>query len=129
MNLQKVKSFIGFFILFAYISIGIFGLFQFGHAVEEPMLNCPYTEGGYSICNNSLSHINNWRQFSNAIFLSLLIFSFLGLILYFFSKQNLLNQKQYFYKWKYYLDNKKLYKQSEGIIKWLSLLENSPSLA
>ncbi|OGI57481.1 hypothetical protein A3B85_00585 [Candidatus Nomurabacteria bacterium RIFCSPHIGHO2_02_FULL_37_13] len=130
MNLQKIKSFIGIFILLVYISIGVFGLLQFNHMNETPMVNCPYTQNGYSICENSFGHINNWHQFSNAIFPSLFIFSFfiLGIILYFLNKQNFLNQKQYFYNWKYYLYNKKLYKYPDRIIKWLSLFENSPSL-
>lgn len=131
MNLQNKKLLIGAFVLLAYISIGIFGLFQFSHMSETPMVNCPYTQNGSSICENSLNHIQDWRQFSNAIFSPLFIFSFLilGIILYFFNKQNFLNQKQYFYKWKYYLDNKKLYSYQNKIIKWLSLFENSPSFS
>ena len=98
---------------------------------EAPMINCPYAENGYSICENTLQHVDKWRQFSNVIFPSLFIFSFLilGIILYFFGKQNFLNQKRHFYKWKYYLYDKKLYTYQERIIKWLSLFENSPSFS
>ncbi|KKS99294.1 MAG: hypothetical protein UW07_C0016G0009 [Candidatus Nomurabacteria bacterium GW2011_GWF2_43_8] len=129
MNLRSAKLFLGLFILLAYIGIGIFGLFQFGHMSEAPMANCPYAENGFSVCANGLDHINDWRQFSNATFTSLFIFSLLilGIILYFFNQHNLLNQKQHFYKWKYYLDNTKSYTLSQEIIKWLSLFENSPS--
>lgn len=131
MNLHIIKFFLGSFLLVAYISLGIFGLFQFSHLAETPMINCPYTSNNFSVCENSFSHINNWRQFSDVIFPSLLIILILGLgmILYFFNKQNFLNQKQYFYKWKYYLNHKKSHAYTSRIIKWLSLLENSPSLA
>jgi hypothetical protein len=130
MNLRNIKLFIGISILIAYISIGIFGLFTSNHVASTPMANCPYAQNSYSICENSFSHINDWRQFSNVIFPSLFIFSFLilGIILYFFNEQNFFNQKQYFYEWKYYLDNKKSYSFQNRIIKWLSLLENSPSI-
>lgn len=130
MNLHKAKLFIGAFVLIAYISIGVFGLFKFSHMDEAPMVNCPYAQNGYSICENNLSHINNWRQFSSVILSSLFVFLFLilGAILYFFNKQDFLNQEQYFYKWKYYLYNKKLYTYPNRIIRWLSLFENSPSL-
>jgi len=131
MSLFNTKLFIGLFILLAYISIGVFGLFQSSHISETPMMNCPYAENGFSVCENGLNHVNNWRQFSNTIFPSLFIFLILilGIVLYYFSKQNFLNLKQYFYKWKYFLDNKVLYKSPNKIIKWLSLLENSPSFA
>jgi hypothetical protein len=116
--------------MFAYISIGVLGLFEFSHMSEAPMANCPYADNGSSLCENSLDHINNWKQFSNATFPSLLLLSFLtilGLVLYFFGQKNFLNQKQYFYKWKYYLYNKKLFVYPNKIIRWLSLFENSPS--
>lgn len=129
MKSYNTKLFLGIFILLAYIGIGVFGLFKFSHMSEMPMVNCPYTGNGFSICENTLDHINRWQQFSNATFPSLLIFSLLilGVILYLLGKQNFLNQNQYFYKWKYYLYNKKLYTYDNKIIKWLSLLENSPS--
>ena len=127
---RNIKLFLGVSILFAYVSIGIFGLFQFNHMAEKPMINCPYAQNGYAVCSNGFDHINDWRQFFNAIFPSLLTFSFLvlGLILYSFSKRNFFNeQSKLFLKWEYYLDNKKLYTYPNKIIKWLSLLENSPS--
>jgi hypothetical protein len=131
MSLDKTKLLIVVFVLLAYISIGVFGLFEFNHMSEKPMANCPYAENGFSVCDNNLGHINNWRQFSNTTFSSLFVFSLLilGIVLYFFGKQNFLNQKQYFYRWKYYLYNKKLYTYLNKIIKWLSLFENSPSLS
>lgn len=131
MTLRNIKLFIGVAVLLVYISIGVFGLFKLDHMSETPMVNCPYAENGYALCDNSLDHINNWQQFSNVTFSSLFIFSLLmlGIILYFFSKQNFLNQKQYFYKWKYYLYKRKLYTFPNRIIKWLSLLENSPTFS
>src|SRR3989344_9589427 len=134
MKLYNAKLFLGFFILLAFISIGVFGLLQWNHTshmAEAPMINCPYAENGYSICENTLQHVDKWRQFSNVIFPSLFIFSFLilGIILYFFGKQNFLNQEQYFFKYRYYLDNKKLHTFSDKITRWLSLFENSPSLS
>jgi len=130
MILRNLKLFIALFIFLAYMGIGIFGLFQFSHVSGVPMANCPYSKNSFSVCDNSLGHINNWRQFSNTIFPSLFIFSLLifGIILYFLNKRNFLNQKQYFYKWKYYLYNKKLDTSPNRIIKWLSLLENSPAV-
>ncbi len=134
MSLRKIKLFIGVSALIAYISIGVFGLFnanQMNHMHGTPVSNCPYAQNGFSVCDNSLEHINNWRQFSNIIFPSLFIFSllFLGIILYFYNKQNFLNQKKYFYRWKYYLYSKNLDTYPNKIIKWLSLFENSPSYA
>ena len=134
MSLYKIKSSIGVSILLVFISISVFGLLQFNHidhATEAPMVNCPYAQNGYSICNNNLDHINNWRQFSTATFLSLSIFSFLilGIVLYLLGKQNFLNQKRYFYKWEYYLYDIPSYTYQERITKWLSLFENSPSLS
>ncbi|KKR70406.1 MAG: hypothetical protein UU13_C0006G0008 [Candidatus Nomurabacteria bacterium GW2011_GWB1_40_7] len=130
MNLQNKKLFIGLFILLAYISIGVFGLLKFNHTAETPMTNCPYAKNGFSMCDNSLSHINNWHQFSKATLLSFFFFSFLifGIILYFSGKQKFLNQKQYFYRWRYYLYGKRLYNIPNRIIKWLSLFENSPAV-
>jgi hypothetical protein len=131
MSLPKAKLLIGVFVLLAYMSIGVFGLIRFSHMSETPMSNCPYAESSFSVCDNSLVHINNWHQFSNAIFTSLFVFSLLilGMFLYLLDQRYFLNRKQYFYKWKYYLDNKKLSTPLDKIIKWLSLLENSPSFA
>lgn len=129
MSFLKNNLIIGAFILIAFISIGVFGLFQLNHMSKAPMIDCPYAQNGSSLCENTFNHINDWRQFSNTIFPSLFIFLILtlGIVLYYFSKQNFLNQNQYFYKWKYYLDNKKLLASPNRIIKWLSLLENSPA--
>ena len=126
---QNKKLFIGIAILFAYISIGLFGLFQFSHLTETPMENCPYIQNSYSICENTLDHIAKWQQFSSVIFSSMFIslFLILGIILYFLNQQNFLRQQHYFYKWKYFLYDKKLHTYSNRIIKWLSLFENSPS--
>ncbi len=131
MSLRNKKLFIGLFILFAYTSIGIFGLFQFSHMTEIPMVNCPYAQNGFSICENGINHINDWHQFSNITLPSLFVFSLLilGVILYFFNECDFFDQKQHFYKWKYYLYDKKLYTFQNRIIKWLSLFENSPSLS
>ena len=129
---SNTKLLLGFFALIAFISIGVFGLFQFNHAihpVETPMSNCPYTANGYSICQSTLNHINNWQQFSNIISPSLFIFFILLFAILYIFDQKFLNQKKHFYRWKYYLDNKKLYSYSDTITKWLSLFENSPSLS
>lgn len=131
MALRNIKLLIGVSILLAYISIGIFGLFKFEHKAEMPMDNCPYAQNSYSVCENNFDHISNWRQFSNVITLSFFIFSIiiLGLILYLFYKQNFLHKEQYFYRWQYGLYSKKLEKSPNRIIKWLSLLENSPAFS
>lgn len=131
MKLHNLKLFIGFFVLFAYMAIGVFGLFKFSHAVETPMVNCPYTQNSFSVCKNSLDHINEWQQFSNSTFSTLYVFSLLilGIVLYFLNKQSFLKWKQYFYQWQYYLYNKKLYTYPNKLTKWLSLLENSPSFS
>lgn len=129
--MQNIKLFIGVFVLFAYVGIGVFGLFEFNHTPESPMVNCPYANNSFSVCGNSLDHIINWQQFSNIIFPSLFtsLFLILGMVLYFFSKQKSLNQKEYFYKWEYYLNDKKYQIHSNKIIRWLSLFENSPSFS
>ncbi|MEK7140575.1 MAG: hypothetical protein AAB815_02200 [Patescibacteria group bacterium] len=132
--MRNKNLFIGVAIFLAFISIGVFGLLQFSHtnhATEAPMINCPYVENGYSICESTFNHINNWRQFSNVIIPALFIFSLLilGIVLSLFGKQNFLNQERYFYKWEYYLYNKQPHTYQEKITKWLSLFENSPTLS
>ena len=127
-----MKYFLTIILFVSFVGIAVFGLLKFNHTnhtPEVPMINCPYAENGYSICEGALDHINNWRQFSNVIIPSLSIFSLLilGMVLYLLGKQNFLNQKQHFYKWKYYLDNQKPSAYQEKIIKWLSRFENSPS--
>ncbi len=129
MNSKHTKLFIGILIFLAYISIGVFGLFQFSHASETPMVNCPYAVGSYSVCDSSINHINHWQQFSNITFTPLFIFSLLilGLILYAYNQRSFLDKERHlFYKWKYYIDNKISYAYLNKIIKWLSLFENSP---
>ena len=133
MTLRNKNFIIGALVLLAFAGIGVFGLLSFSHtnhAAETPMVNCPYAQNGSSICENMLGHINDWRNFSNVIFPALYIFLSLifWIILHFFN-QNFLNKKQYFYKWKYNLYQKKLYTYPNQIIKWLSLFENSPSLS
>ena len=127
MNLYNTKLFLGVFVLLAYISIGTFGLFEFNHTIETPMSDCPYAQNSYSLCENSLAHINNWRQFSNVIFSSIVVsFIIFGIILYFFD-HNFFDRKKHFYKWKHYLHRKKIYTYRQEMLKWLSLFENSPS--
>ena len=131
MKFLNLKLFLSLFVLLAYLGMGVFGLLQFSHASEMPMANCPYTQNSFSVCENSLDHISKWQQFSNTTFSPLFVFLLFifGIVLYFFDKQNFLNQKQFFFRWRYYLNNKKLYSCSSKIIKWLSLFENSPSLS
>jgi hypothetical protein len=52
----------------------------------------------------------------------------MGFFVSFFNKKTILEQRQYFYRWKYYLYKNRLYNSPKIIIKWLSLFENSPSL-
>ena len=130
MNLNSKRSFIGILILLAYISIGVFGLFGFNHMSEQPMINCPYTESSFSICENTFDHINLWQQFFDIVLPSFVVFSFLmlGIVLYFFNKQSLLNFfLRSFSQWKYFLDDKILSFYKNKIIQYLSLFENSPS--
>lgn len=122
-----MKFFIGILILLAYIGIGVFGLFQKGHTAEMLAINCPYSVGSFSVCDGSINHIDHWRQFSNITLASLLIFSvMMGIVLYFLNKHKFYNQKQYFYRWKYYIDKQKSSDYLLKMIKWLSLFENSP---
>ena len=129
-----MKNIFTILLVISFVGIAVFGLFPFSHhnyISQGPMINCPHSENGSAVCSNTFYHINNWQHFLNVVVPSLFIFLFLafGIVLFFFNKQNLLNQKRYFHKWKYYLDNKKLFTYREKIIKWLSLFENSPSLS
>ncbi len=128
MNLKHIKLFIGLLALLAYIGIGVFGLFQLGHISEMPTANCSYSVNNFSICENSIRHIDHWHQFSNITLASLFIFSvfMLGIVLYFLSYHKFLNQNQYFYRWKYYIDYQKSLNYLHKIITWLSRFENSP---
>jgi len=129
MILRKIKLSFGFFVLFAYVSMGVLGLFKFNHTMETFMPDCPYAQSGYALCTNHLDHINAWQQFSNVIPSSVFFLSLLALtaFLYFFNKQDLINLKPYFYKWKCYLDIKQSRIYLQKISKWLALLVNSPS--
>lgn len=130
MSLRNIKLFIGVLIILTYIGIGVFGLLQTSyHVIEVPMNNCPYALNSHSVCDNGLSHINNWKQFSNFIFPTLLIISllFLAVVLYFFDRNKFLRQNlRLFHRWTQYLDDKFLYLYRRKIIYWLSLFENSP---
>ena len=129
--LKKMSLFIKVSLLFAYIGIGMFGLFAFSHTIEMPMIDCPYADGAFSVCDNNLDHINSWQQFSKAIVPPSLVLLLLILfvVLYFISTYDVSNQEQYVSKYKHYLYNKRLYNPLQEIIKWLSLFENSPSLS
>lgn len=132
MNLVNKKLFIGAFILLAYIGIGVFGLFNFTHSVEMPMVNCPYVDGGSSVCDNSLAHINNWQQFSNVIVPAffLLTFLVLGIALYFLFTRNFFkNLLRLSYVWRFYIKKKISHISLRKITRYLSLFENSPSFA
>ena len=132
MKLPQAKLFFTFFVLLAYTSIGVFGLMQFTHANEMPMINCPYAENGFAVCDSAIDHINNWQQFSNAIIPSLSVFLLLTLcvVLHFFLKRrDFLNHDQFWYKFKYHSYDKALHNPLQEIIKWLSLFENSPSFS
>ena len=125
MRLHQRKSFIAIFILLAYISIGVFGLFQFNHTTGMAMADCPYTQGSFSVCSSNLEHIDHWHKFSNTTFTSFFILALLilGIILYFLDTQDFFDT--HFYKWKYYLKIK-LSTYLAIITKWLSLFEHSP---
>lgn len=131
MNFHSNNIIIGVFILMAFLSMAVFGLLQFSHVMhseETPMVNCPYAENGFSVCQNILEHVNSWRQFSNALissFVSLLLA--FGAFLYFVP--NILTLGPDFRRWRYYFHNKKLSKYWSDIVNWLSLFENSPSFS
>ncbi|OGI84882.1 hypothetical protein A3G98_01240 [Candidatus Nomurabacteria bacterium RIFCSPLOWO2_12_FULL_37_8] len=129
-HIANIKLLTGISLLLAFVSIGVFGLLQFNHSshsAETPMVNCPYAQNSFSLCESNFGHINNWRQFLNVIFPTLLVFSILLFAVLYIFDQKFFNQEKHSYRWKYYLDNKKLYSYPQEIIKWLSLFENSPS--
>ena len=128
MILRNKKFIIGVLVLVAFVGIGVFGLLPVSHANhigETPMVNCPYNSGSYSLCDNSFTHINNWKQFSNFIIPSLLVLFLTFALVWYFTK-NFFVQEKYFYRYKYYLNNKDFFSYREAIINWLSLFENSP---
>ncbi|MEX2029216.1 MAG: hypothetical protein WD963_01915 [Candidatus Paceibacterota bacterium] len=131
MNFRNNNFVVSIFVLIAFLAIGVFGLLPFthrSHTTEVPMMNCPYAENGYAICESNFDHINNWQQFSN-VTLSALFVLFLVFALIWFFNYDFFNREKYFYQRRYYLDNKNLYLYEEIITKWLSLFENSPSLS
>ena len=131
MNFRNNNLIIGVFVLMAFLSMAVFGLLQFSHVMhskEAPMVNCPYQENSYSICNNVLEHISTWQKFVNVISSSLFVLFALFFILYFFSSYDFWKQKQKFFFWRYYLYHKSNPSTGE-LIKWLSLFENSPSFS
>lgn len=130
MNLSGTKSFIGIFVLLAFISIGVFGLLQFTHSADMPMANCPYSPNSFSICENTLGHIGQWQNFLSVILPALFVLLLAGAILFYFKKlPDFLDVRFCFLRRKYVRNNEKLYSPRREGIKWLSLLENSPSLA
>ncbi len=134
MNLVNKKLFIGVFILLAYIGIGVFGLFHFSNMSEMSMTNCPYSENGFAVCDNSLEHINNWQQFSNVVVPSLFIISFLllGFALYFFYTQTVPQEELLIlnrFRSRFRFADIILKTSQRSIIRWLSLFENSPSFS
>lgn len=129
MSLQNTKLFIGGILLLAYVSIGVFGLFQFNHTNKVLMNDCPYSLNTYSICKDSIDHINNWHIFSNAVFPALIILSIILFIItsYFFDRNKFFRQNLgQFYEWAYDLDDKFFQIYHRKITYWLSLFENSP---
>lgn len=130
MSIRDIKSFIGALVLLAYVSIGVFGLLQVGHhETMVPMNDCPYALGSQSVCDNGLSHINNWKQFSSFVFPTIFVISllFLAVFLYFFDRNKFLRQNlRLVYQWAYSLDDKFSCILRRKINKWLSLFENSP---
>lgn len=124
MAFSNTKSIIGIFVLFTFLYAGVLGLVSFSHGAGMPMANCPYTTNGYSICDSNLNHVDNWQKFLSvtlsALVVLLLAVAFFCLV----GSHNVLNTPFRFSK----LENEKLYSPRNKIIKWLSLLENSPSL-
>lgn len=130
MSLQNKKLSIGVILLLAYISISVFGLFQMNHnKTTVPMNDCPYILNTHAMCDNGLSHINHWREFSNFVFPTLFILSMIlfTLALCFFDRNKFLLQKLIlFHRWTQYLDYRFYYLSRGKLIHRLSLFENSP---
>lgn len=135
-SVNRIRSFIGIAIVLAYMSIGVFGLFQMNdHKFMAPTNDCPYALNSHALCDNGLSHINNWREFSNVVFPTLLTLSIILTIIFFaealnfFDRNKFLRQKLcLFYKWTQYLDDKFSHISKAKIVRWLSFFENSPSV-
>src|SRR3989338_7331698 len=133
MAIKNIRFFIGIALVLAYIGIGVFGLFEFSHAKEMPMVNCPYAENAFAVCSNSLDHINNWQQFSNVIVPSFFILSILllGFAFYFFARTVL--QKELLilnrFRSRFRLADIISKTSQHSLTRWLSLFENSPSFS
>ncbi len=132
MNLRNKQLLIGIILLLAYVSIGVFGLLQMNH--DESMVSagdCLYALNSYAICDNGLSHINNWRVFSNFILPTILAISLLCFVIaLFLDRHKFLRQKlRLSYGWTQYLDDKFSHIFRKKIIYWLSLFENSPPVS
>ena len=126
MVLTNRKLIIGLLILTAFVGIGVFGLAAGSHLPGTPMPDCPYAPGGFALCADTLQHIANWQEFSSIVVPFVFVLLVLAGATYFLN-QNLLNPEQRSYRRKN-LDAEK-YFYTGTILKWLSLLENSPSLA
>ncbi len=131
MNSISKQLIIGVSVLIAFIGVGVFGFLPFAHQShsEAPMVDCPYAENNFSICNSPLEHISNWQQLSNVILPVLLLLSIIFFFILLVFNKDFLNQRQFLYKWKYYLEYQKSCSYREKILSWLALFENSPSLA
>lgn len=119
---MEAMKYLGAILLVGFIGMAIFGLLQFGHADDAPMVNCPYAEGGFALCDNSLGHINNWQQFLNVIFPTILVLALAVAVIYFTPD---FNPPKYFYRYKF--DFRPKFAYSQNITKWLALHENSPT--
>lgn len=133
MKFQRKNLIIGALILLAFFGAGALGLFQFSHSgmtMEAPMVNCPYSQNGFSVCVNELDHIGSWQKFLNVVFPSIAFISilFLGIVLHLLNKRNILLQEAYTERFRYDLYKEKVKSRPDNISRWLSLLENSPSL-
>ncbi|OHA28474.1 MAG: hypothetical protein A3C08_01760 [Candidatus Taylorbacteria bacterium RIFCSPHIGHO2_02_FULL_47_18] len=129
MNMRNAKLLIGLLVLFAYVSMGVFGLFESDHTAALPMDNCPYSSNGFSVCANGLDHINKWQQFSNTPptkLFTFLLFA-VGIVLYVLGRNNHTNRKPIFDAWRFYIKKEQSNIYLDKITHWLSLFENSPS--
>lgn len=124
--LANRKLFIGLLILTAFVGAGVFGMLSFSHAAEMPMADCPYAIDSYSVCESNLNHIAGWQEFSNVVLPLIFILLVLAGVSHFLGR-DLFGTKRHFYRRKD--SDLKKYFHTEAILKWLSLFENSPSLA
>lgn len=123
--MKPVSFLLRLVLLLGFAGMAVFGLLQFSHAGEMPMINCPYAEGGFALCDNGLNHISNWQQFLNVIFpVVLALVLALGLAV---AVKDFLNPEKYFYR--YRSEPQPVFAYSQYLTKWLALHENSPSRA